>query len=107
MSETTNYTRNESALHSLEILKRSVLDVLYHVHCAEARTFRKRLLQPGEIRQRLGLPRPLTITGTTNALIHGVLQYLHDDKLVKYDIDHGWEITEKGIKEVQQLEELQ
>ena len=93
----TNKIRNEFAADGLEILKRSVLLVLY----AE-----EQLSPPGrgklkmyEIRKELGI-RQITgeIKGASNALLRGVLQHLQMDGLVDHTVNVGWEITPKGVE---------
>ena len=97
----TESTRNTYASCSLEILKRTVLEVLYEG--TDVAPIKRsdygvgRCLQVGEIRERLGLPRPKYTGGNTNALIHGILGYLKDDGYAEHYVYHGWQITNEGV----------
>lgn len=93
----TDKMRNEFAAYGLEILKRSVLLVLYE---AEQLQPRRKRLKMDEIREHLGIPR---ITqeirvGSSNDLVCGVLQHLQTDKLANHVVHVGWEITPKGVE---------
>ncbi|MCY3739969.1 MAG: hypothetical protein OXH00_03005 [Candidatus Poribacteria bacterium] len=98
---TNNNMRNRFSACGLEILKQVVLDVLYHAeevtYRGDQKTHRKPLLQPEEIRKRLGLKHSTYTAGTTNALILGVLAHLHDDGHVYHEVSYGWIITDNGI----------
>lgn len=93
----TDKIRNEFAAYGLEMLKRSVLLVLYEV---KQQPRGPRLLQMDNIRKRLGI-RDLQLevwVGSTNDLVCGVLQHLKMDGLVDHYIKQGWEITTKGVE---------
>ena len=91
----THKIRNDFAAYGLDILMRSVLLVLYD---AKQGPYGRKKLQPGEIRERLGIPRPDKSYGNLNDLTHGVLKHLDHDDLVAHTVDIGWEITLKGIE---------
>ena len=84
--------RNDFASYGLEILKHSVLLVLH-----EAKD-KGELLQPNEIRHRLGIPHAKTERRGHANLILATLRYLKDEEKVD---DHwlggatAWQITEK------------
>ena len=86
--------RNDFASYGLEILKHSVLLVLH-----EAKN-KGELLQPNEIRHRLGIPHAKTERLGHANLILATLRYLKDEDKVD---DHwvggvtAWQITEKGV----------
>ena len=90
----TNKIRNDFAAYGLDILKRSVLLVLYE---AKQTPRGPRKLQPDKIRQLLDLPR-VSLYGERERLVHGVLKHLDDDGLVDHTVDIGWEITTDGIE---------
>ena len=91
-SETEN-TRNTYTSHSLETLKRAVLEVLYEetdiAPIRGASYGRGRLLKGGEIREQLGLPQPQYIANNTNGLIHGILGYLKDNGYTEHYVGQG------------------
>ena len=99
-SETEN-TRNTYASYGLEILKRAVLEVLYEgTDVAPIRGSSNdhgRLLEAGEIRERLGLPHSEYIASSTSALIHGILGYLKDNGYAHHYVRQGWQITNEGV----------
>ena len=91
-------TRNDFASYGLEILKLSVLLVLYEAkHKGE-------LLQPNEIRHRLGIPHAKDERKGHANLILATLRYLKDEDKVD---DHwvggatAWQITEKGVSVIE------
>ena len=97
----TDKIRNEFAAYGLDILKRSVLLVLYEQ--VEFAPPWRRKVRMDRIQKRLGIPRlpvkkrdrPI---GNQTDLIRGVLQHLFKDGLVKHTVDQGWEITPEGIE---------
>lgn len=72
-------------------LKEAVLDVLL-----DARNEGQPLLQPKDIRKRLGIPA-IGEADTRSSLILGVLYYLNDEERVqcKWEGTYKWYITEK------------
>ena len=94
----TDKIRNEFAAYGLEILKRSVLLVLYEAD--QLPTPRGKKLRMDTIRKQLGIPRITkeVKVGSSNALLCGVLQHLHMDGLVAHTVGVGWEITSEGIE---------
>lgn len=96
-------TRNAFASYGLEILKRSVLLVLYQQPLDYAGTHRRTLSQD-TIRQRLGIPKQLY---TPNRLVRGILDILQDDEYVDFCGRGGhWRITEKGVSVIEDGESL-
>ena len=87
-------TRNEFASYGLEILKRSVLLVLY-----DARD--EGFIRQVEIRERLGIPRVDPDAGNLNSLFYGILSYLQADGHVHHEVRRGWQITEKGVSKIE------
>ena len=91
-------TRNAFASDGLDILKRAVLLVLYEAqHKGE-------LLQPNEIRHRLGIPRAKTERRGHTNLILATLRYLKDEDKVDDQWVGGvtaWQITEKGVSKIE------
>ena len=83
-------TRNAFASYGLEILKRSVLLVLY-----DARD--EGIIPQVEIRERLGIPRVDPSAGNLNALFYSILSYLQDDGYAHHEIGCGWRTTEQGV----------
>ena len=99
-----NNTRNEFASYGLEILKRSVLlvlyestDVVYEMSIYPTGC----LLTAGQIREKLDLMRPLLVCANVNSLIHGILDYLRHDGLAHHILGVGWGITEDGVKVIE------
>ena len=94
-----NNTRNAFASYGLEILKRSVLLVLYEQHVSGSPE--KRFLSMKEICQWIDLPVPNA--RHKHSLIHGILLYLREDRSVVYLPEYGsvekdqWQITEEGV----------
>ena len=83
--------RNEFAAYGLEILKRSVLLVLYEENLGEK-------LKPDKIRERLGIP-PLPPYQGGAMLVTDILERLKLDELVDDSTRReGWEITAEGIE---------
>lgn len=92
----TDKIRNDFAAYGLEMLKRSVLLVLYEAD--QLLPSRQQRLQMDEIRKQLGIRRITgEIEGPSNALLLGVLQHLQMDDLVNHIVDIGWKITSEGI----------
>ena len=83
--------RNEFAAYGLEILKRSVLLVLYEENLGGAYQLAHK------ITKRLGIP-PLPSNSGGAMLVTDVLTRLHNDKMVKYTTAGDLEITTKGIE---------
>ena len=79
-------TRNEFASYGLEILKRSVLLVLYEEHKKYGQ--RRRLLRK-EIGERLSI--------NNVPLIEGVLWDIYDDGYVECTGNNRWYITPRGV----------
>lgn len=86
---------NIFASHGLEILKHSVLLVLYQLHLETPSHFpHSQSLSQKEIREHLGLQH----VGKGNNLIRGILEYLLTEESVVYYLDGGrWSISKKGI----------
>ncbi len=93
-------TRNAFASYGLEILKRSVLLVLYKGTDPYSGSLypQGRVLTAGQIRERLNLIPPRRVSANTHALVHGILDYLRHDGHAHHYVQSGWAITEKGIK---------
>lgn len=93
---------NAFASHGLEILKHSVLLVLYQAHLETPSHFSEsKLLSQKEIREHLGLQH----VGEANDLIRGVLEYLKVEKYVEHDfwaIRGQWRITKLGISVIEE-----
>lgn len=86
-------TRNAFASYGLEILKRSVLLVLYEgtdIVYKVSPYAQGRILTAGEIRQRLGILQPRVISGNVNALIPGVLDHLQHHGQAHHYNHQGW-----------------
>ena len=86
-----NNTRNQSASRALEILKWSVLLVLYQHHQKQSS-----IVTLEEIRNSLGLPQGRS---GLNHLVRGVLEILEVQKYVTphHFADTSWKITEEEI----------
>ena len=88
-------TRNEFASYGLDILKRSVLLVLY-----SARNYGP--LQLTAIREQLGIPKvDENSDARDNSLVYGILTHLQNDGYVEYLRSPGWRITEEGIQAIE------
>ena len=85
-------TRNTFATFGLEILKRSVLWVLYEEHLGE-----RRRLTRIEISQRLGIKKPGGRDIDNRPLIEGILIHLAEEEVVNSNAVNRWQITEKGV----------
>ena len=98
-----NNTRNEFASFGLDILKRSVLLVLYE----ETDTVygkplypNGRILKAEQTREKLNILQPRLVVANTNSLIHGLLDHLRHDGHAYHYVSQGWAITEKGVKAI-------
>ena len=98
-------TRNAFASYGLEILKRSVLLVLYEgtdmIHETSTYSYgypTGRVLTAKQIREKLDILQPPRGVVSTNALIRGILDYLRHDGHAYHYVDVGWGITEEGIR---------
>ena len=91
--------RNEIATYGLDILKRSVLLVLYDA--AEYQPPWRKTVSMQEIRKRLDLPqlkKSEISVGNPTDLVRGILQHLQSDDLAAHPVHDGWEITPEGIE---------
>lgn len=87
-----NKTRKEFANYGLEILKRSVLSVLYE---------HKHALRIADIYPCLNIRRIEDQTGrkaNSDYLIDSILVHLANDGHAKYTKTNKWQITEEGVK---------
>ena len=101
-------TRNEFASYGLDILKRSVLLVLYE---ATDIVYEKspypqgypggRILKAGQIREKLNILQPRLVCANTNSLMHGILDHLRHDGYAYHYVGDGWGITEKGVSVIE------
>ena len=82
----SNKQRARTALFEL---KEAVLTILLEAKAAE-----EGHIQPGKIRERLGIPKVEEPPGYTNTLIRGVLYHLQDEELVQFETNSGWQVTE-------------
>ena len=85
-------TRSAFASYGLEILKRSVLLVLYEEHLGE-----RRRLTRIEISQRFGIKKPGGRDIDNRPLIEGILIHLAEEGVVNSNAVNRWQITEKGV----------
>lgn len=94
---------NVFAAHGLEILKHSVLLVLYELTDVHERTpyASGRILRQGQISHLLGIPYIQNPSGNVNSLIQGVLDQLKHDKCAHHYNNQGWAITEKGVSMIE------
>lgn len=88
--------RDVPAIHGLELLKHSVLCVLYEEHLGENRRLRRI-----EISQRLGIKKPDGLDADNIPLIEGILIHLQEDEVVDSNAVNRWRITEDGISHIQ------
>jgi len=100
--------RIELANTGLDILKKSVLLVLYELTDVldEKSPYLTgqslgRTLTQGKIRERLGIRRPKIINENVNSLIQGVLLDLRTDGYARDTYGYGWAITEKGVSYIE------
>lgn len=91
-------TRNTYVYFGLEILKRSVLLVLYqeHLECSHPRGLPQEV-----IRERLDIPKGRS---GANKLIRGILEILEIQETVEYLGPGSWKITAEGIRLIEQGE---
>ena len=101
-------TRNELASCGLDILKRSVLLVLYEGTdiVYEKSPYPQgypdgRILKAGQIREKLNILQPRLVCTNTNSLIHGILDHLRHDRPAYHYVDDGWGITEEGVSVIE------
>ena len=88
-------TRNAFASYGLEILKRSVLLVLYE------KTRDGGLIEQHEISNCLDIPYVQNPSGNTYSLIQGILDQLKRDEQAHHEVDCGWQITEQGVSVIE------
>ena len=91
--------RNTFASYGLEILKHSVLLVLYQAYLeTPSHLSNSKTLSQKKIREHLGLQR----VGVANDLILGILEYLKKEKTVEYAAGEDyWSITKKGVSVIE------
>lgn len=92
----TTTMRDVPAIHGLELLKHSVLCVLYEEHLGE-----NRRLTRIEISQRLGIKKPDGRDADNIPLIEGILIHLQEDEVVDRNAVNRWRITEDGISHIE------
>ena len=95
----TDKIRNEFAAYGLEMLKRSVLLVLYDA--AEHQPPWRKTVSMREIRKQLDLPqlkKSEISVGNPTDLVRAILQHLESDNLADHTVRDGWEITPEGIE---------
>ena len=100
-------TRKAFASHGLEILKRSVLLLLYEQYVSGPS--HRRFLTVKEIGEQLDIRllerdtnRPRGKYAYINGLTHGILAHLLDKEQVKWLGKGGlWQITEKGVSVIE------
>ena len=88
-------TRNAFASYGLEILKRSVLLVLYE------ETRDGGLIKQGEISSSLDIPSVRFPSANTYSLIQGILDQLKNDRHAYHNLGYGWQITPEGISVIE------
>ena len=96
--------RNEFASYGLEILKRSVLLVLYKktdTVYEESPFGPERTLKPSEFSKTLGISPPRVPSSERHALFYGILDHLREDGLAHHYVHIGWRITEKGVSVIE------
>ena len=106
-----NNTRNEFASYGLDILKRSVLLVLYEgtdpVDVVEIKKKRSRpypsgrILKAEKVREHISIPKPRFTSVNVNSLTRGILDHLRQDEHAYHYIDVGWAITKKGVSVIE------
>ena len=100
----TDHARNTFAAYGLEILKQSVLLVLYdETETADEVSMYAQglILTAGAIRERLDILRPRVVSGNVNALIQGVLDHLQHHGQAHHYHSQGWAITAKGVSVIE------
>lgn len=90
-------TRNTFASLGLEILKKSVLLVLYEEH----KSGERRRLTRQQISQRLDIKKPGGYDINNVSLIEGILIHLQEDRDVESNAVNRWKITEKGVSVIE------
>lgn len=95
-----DHIRNEFASYGLEILKRSVLLVLYERN-KESPRGPEHTLKPSDISGNLNISPPQVTSSDRHAVFYGILDHLREDGLVYHYLNVGWGITEKGVKVVE------
>ena len=88
-------TRNAFASYGLEILKRSVLLVLYEG--TDVYPLQGRVLKPSEISKELDIPSVQNPATRQHHLVCGILDQLANEEHAYRYIHEGWCITEKGV----------
>lgn len=91
-------TRNTFASIGLEILKRSVLLVLYEEHKSGDRQRLRRL----QISERLDIKKPHGSDANNVPLIEGVLMHLQEDGDVESNAVNRWQITAEGVSSIEE-----
>ena len=88
-------TRNAFASYGLEILKQSVLLVLYEqrVHGKPGQQY----LRVKQVREQLEIRQ---VPGSGD-LVRSILEHLMDDKHVKYTLTDRWQITPEGVSVIE------
>ena len=95
-----NNTRNEFASYGLDILKRSVLLMLYEG--TDPRGYPDgRILKAGQILEKLNILKPRLLSVNPNSLVRGILDHLRHDGHAYHYVGDGWAITEKGISAIE------
>ena len=90
-------TRNAFASYGLEILKRSVLLVLYQEHKSGERS----RLTWMQINQRLEIKKLREFDIDNVKLIEGILIHLEDDGDVESNAVNRWQITPEGVSRIE------
>ena len=86
----------------LEILKRSVLQVLYEEHKYGER---HRLIRK-QIGERLGIQKPHGHSTNNTPLVEGILIHLEEDEYVESTKNNRWKITPKGVSGIEEVVQL-
>ena len=88
-------TRNAFASYGLEILKRSVLLVLYEERVSQCHY--RGFMRLKQVRERLGIQQ---VIGKGD-LVRSILDHLIDDGYVKYTPTDRWNITPGGVSVIE------
>lgn len=86
--------------HGLEILKRSVLLLLYEeteIAYEKSPYGPGRTLKPSDLSEKLGISPPRVTSSDSHAVFYGILDHLREDGLAYHYLHVGWCITEKGV----------
>ena len=97
----THKIRNEFAAYGLDILKRSVLLVLYEAAEHQPSWSWRKKVSMKEIIKQLDLPqlkKSEISVGNPTDLVRAILQHLYRDDLADRTVHGGWEITPDGIE---------